>query len=283
MEILELIESYLGTSGLKSLTRKRYGYMIKKFLNYHPNKKPGDIALEDARDFLNYLREDKNLTIGTVNDYRSSIKYLFEVVLDKGWNDRKIAYLRGYKPLPTVLEKSEIKKILETIEDITCRAIFTTIYSSGLRIQEAINLKISDIDKTRMQINIRESKNGYSRYAILSQRNLTVLREYLIEHPLKKLGKWDPEDYMFCISKRTSPVCSRTVRKSLNNAVEKLKVSKKITVHSLRHSFAVHLLEQGTDIFTIKTLLGHRSITSTCVYLQVVDMRIFGGKSPLDS
>jgi site-specific recombinase XerD len=208
---------------------------------------------------------------------------LFEAVLDKGWNDRKIAYLRGYKPLPSVLEKSQIFDLINSIEKPVYKAIFTTIYSSGLRIQEAINLRISDIDSKRMQIHIRESKNGSARNAILSEKNLELLRIYIKTHPLSKSGKWNSEDYVFCISSREKPICSKTLRKVLNQAVEKLKINQKITVHTLRHSFASHLLEEGVNIFAIKELLGHRSISSTSVYLHVVDARKIGGKSPFDT
>jgi integrase/recombinase XerD len=282
MEIINLFKSYLATSGLKDITKRRYTYHIFNYLK-HAGSKIENITLESARDFLIYLTDEKKLSKGTVNDYRSAIKYLFEVVLDIGWNDRKIAYLKGYKPLPVVLEKKEQIAVLEQVENILYRTMLTTIYSSGLRIQEAINLRISDINSKRMQIYIRESKNGHARYAILSEKNLELLRTYLELHPLKKQGKWQGEDYLFCSKSREKPVCIKTLRGELKKAVSKLGITKKITVHSLRHGFATHSLEEGTDIYTIKKLLGHRSISSTCVYLHILDERYFGGKSPFDS
>lgn len=277
-----LLDQYLSLSGLKKTTIKRYTSMIMKFANT-VGKDPLELSLDDAKDFLNNLKNNEELSIGTVNDYRSAIKYLFEAVLDKGWNDRKIAYIKGYKPLPTVLEKSQVIEIINSIDDLVYKTILTTIYSSGLRIQEAINLRISDIDSKRMQIYVRESKSGSARNAILSEKNLTLLRKYLKSHPLNKLGRWKPEEYIFCTSSRDKSVCSKTIRNALNEAVKKLNISKKITVHTLRHSFATHLLEEGVSIFAIKELLGHRSILSTTVYLHVVDTRILGGKSPLDT
>ena len=173
--------------------------------------------------------------------------------------------------------------LINSIEEPIYRAIFITIYSSGLRIQEALNLRISDIDSKKMQLHIRESKSGSSRKAILSEKNLNLLRNYIKIHPLSKLGKWNQDDYIFCISSREKSICSRTLRNALNKAVEKLKITKKITVHTLRHSFASHLLEEGVSIFTIKELLGHRSISSTAIYLHVIDARKIGGKSPFDT
>lgn len=185
--------------------------------------------------------------------------------------------------MPTVLEKSQIFTLIDSMDEAIYKTIFTTIYSSGLRIQEAIKLKVSDIDSKRMQIHIRESKNGFARNAILSEKNLELLRTYIKTHPLSKQGKWNPEDYIFCISSKEKPICSKTLRNILKHSLEKLKITQKITVHSLRHSFASHLLEEGVSIFTIKELLGHKSISSTAVYLHVVDTRKIGGKSPFDS
>lgn len=182
-----------------------------------------------------------------------------------------------------MLEKSQILALIDAIDEPVYKAIFTTIYSSGLRIQEAINLKISDIDSKQMQIHIRESKSGSSRNAILSEKNLELLRNYIKIHPLSKAGKWKPEDYIFCVSSREKPICTKTIRTVLNQAVKKLKITKNVTVHTLRHSFATHLLEDNVNIFAIKELLGHRSISSTAVYLHVVDARKIGGKSPFDT
>ena len=109
------------------------------------------------------------------------------------------------------------------------------------------------------------------------------MRNYIKTHPLFRLKKWEPKDYIFCISSKTKPICSKTLRNVLNQAVKKLKINKKVTPHSIRHSFASHLLEEGVSIFTIKELLGHRSISSTAVYLHVVDARKIGGKSPFDT
>jgi len=282
MEIYKLLEDYLSLSGLKESTQRRYRYMIKKFIT-ETALDAEKISLDNAREFLNNLKNTKKLSIGTVNDYRSAIKYLFEAILDKGWNDRKIAYLKGYKSLPSVLEKSQIIELIDSIDELIYKTILTTIYSSGLRIQEAITLKISDIDSKRMQIHIRESKNGSARNAILSEKNLEALRNYLKLHPLSKLKKWESEDYIFCIASRGKPICSKTLRNVFNQAVKKVKIMKKVTVHTLRHAFATHLMEEGVNIFVIKELLGHRSISSTAVYLHVVDTRKLGGKSPFDT
>jgi len=281
-KIIDMLKTNLDFNDLRKTTYRRYMYCIIKFLEY-VNSLSSEINLEKAREFLNYLRKDKKLSIGTVNDYRSSIKYLFEVVLDKGWNDRKVPRLKGYNPLPTILSKTEVKNILNSVDNIVYRTLLTTVYSSGLRIQEAINLKVSDIDSKRMQLYIRESKNGSARYAILSEKNLETLRSYFKTYWLKKFGKYHGEDYIFCVNKKCSPVTARTIRTALVNAAIKAGIHKKVTIHTLRHSFATHLLESDTNLFTIKQLLGHKSIRSTCIYLHVVDMQSLGAISPFDS
>ncbi len=276
------IEKHLKLTYLNSNTSKRYKSLIIKFVTYI-NLSKEEINIEHAREFLEYLRDTKKLSIGTVNDYRSGIKYLFEVVLDKGWNGRKIPYLKGYKPLPVAYSQSEIKKIIQSTNDILFKTIFSTIYSSGLRIEEALNLKLSDIDANKMQLHIRQSKSGSARFAILSTNNYELLKKYYNEYWKKKFKNWNKEDYLFCTNNKTKHITSRTVRAELKKTIEKSRIKKPSKIHGLRHSFPVHLLETGTDLFTIKELLGHKSISSTCIYLQLVDLQSLGTKSPLDN
>jgi len=276
------IEKHLTLTYLNTNTVKRYKSLITKFVTYI-NLPKEEINIEHVREFLKYLRDTKKLSIGTVNDYRSGIKYLFEVVLDKGWNGRKIPYLKGYKPLPVAYSKSEIQKIIQSTNDILFRTIFSTIYSSGLRIEEALNLKLSDIDSKRMQIHIRQSKSGSARFAILSNTNYELLKKYYNSCWKKKFENWNKEDYLFCTNNKTKHITSKTVRTEFKKTIAKCSINKPAKIHALRHSFSIHLLETGTDLFTIKELLGHKSISSTCVYLRLVDLQSLGTKSPLDN
>lgn len=280
-EFLNEISENIQLTYLNKNTVRRYKYLIFRFIKYI-NLPKEKITLEHAREFLKYLRDKENLSIGTVNDYRSAIKYLFEVILDIGWNGRKVPYLKTYKSLPVVLSKNEVLKIISNAGDIFYKTLFSIIYSSGLRIQEALNLRLSDIDPERMQIHIRESKSGTARYTILAEKTHQLLKIYFKEYWLKNFFKWSKEDYLFCTYKKTKPITSRTVRKQFKKILMISNISKPATIHSLRHSFSSHLLENGTDLFTIKELLGHKSISSTCIYLHVVDFKQLGTKSPLD-
>jgi len=280
-ELISKAMSDIEISGLSNATQKRYINIITNFLKYvesHGNK----IDIEIVKDYLKYLKNDKSRCIGTINDHRSAIKYLYEVILDFGWNDRRIPRLKDYKPIPVVLSKDEVLRILKSTNNLLLKAVFTTMYSSGLRISEVINIKTSDIDSENMQICIRKPKSGKARYAILSEKNLKLLRKYFKKYWKKRYGKWEKEDYLFCSYKKNIPITSKTIRKELKKSAKLAGIKKEPTPHTFRHSFAVHLLESGSNLLLIKELLGHKSIVSTCIYLQLVNIKLLGGRSPLD-
>ena len=282
--LMDKFKKDIEMSGLKTYTRLHYISEVSAFLKY-VDKSEDEITLQDVQDFLHYLRYEKKLAIGTVNNYRAGIKFLFEVTLDKGWNDRKIPRIRGYKPLPSVLDKTEVISLIDHVPDIMYKAILNTVYSSGMRVGEVVSLKVKDIDSKRMQIYISAAKNGNARYTILSEKNLMLLRNYIREYRAKTGYPFTLEDYLFP-SPRTKNsqkhITSRCIEYAIQDAAIKAGITKKVTVHTLRHSFATHLLEAGQNIFYIKQLLGHSSISSTCIYLHLMDISQMGIKSPLD-
>lgn len=162
------------------------------------------------------------------------------------------------------------------MENLKHKAILSTIYGSGLRVSEVCELKVSDIRSETMQIFVRGGKGRKDRYTVLSNSNLLLLRKYW-----KECGK--PKDWLFPGGKEEEPITPQSVRNVLKKACEKVGMPKSITPHVFRHCFATHLLEAGTDIFTIKVLLGHSSISSTMRYLHMVRPEAFGIKSPLDT
>jgi site-specific recombinase XerD len=273
--------SDIEISGLSNVTQKRYINIITNFLKFVESN-GNEMNIEGVKNYIKYLKNVKNRCSGTINDHRSAIKYLYEVILDLGWNDRKLPRLKDYKPIPVVLSKNEVIRILNGTNNLLLKAIFTTMYSSGLRISEVIDIRTGDIDSENMQIYIRRPKSGKARYAILSEKNLELLRKYFKKYWKKRYGKWEKEDYLFCSYKKDNPVTSKTIRKELKKAAKEAGIKKELTPHTFRHSFAVHLLEAGTNLLLIKELLGHKSIVSTCIYLQLVNIKVMGGKSPLD-
>lgn len=271
----------LNISNLSDTTQSRYKYCITKFMFFVDESK-NTIGINTVREFLNSLKEERNLCVGTVNDYRSSIKYLFEVVLEIDWSDRKIPRLKGYKPLPVCLSINEVKNLLNETKNILYKAIFSTIYSSGLRISEVVNLKFSDIDTENGMIHIRKSKSGSARNAILSEKNLNLLRKYYKKYWSKEFGEFDKENYIFCTYDKDIAITTKSIRKNLKISADRAKIKKDLKPHALRHSFAVHMLESGASLYDVKNALGHKAISSTCIYVQLANIKKLWHKSPFD-
>jgi integrase/recombinase XerD len=261
-------------SGMSEVTQKKYAYHIKKFEEYC-NKPIEETDINNVREFLHYLRNDRELSIGTVNDYHTGIKFAFCVTLEKPWNDRKVPRLRGYKTLPVILSKQEVKALLNAIENIKHKAILSTVYSSGLRVSEACRLKVKDIDSKTMQIFIRKSKYNKDRYTILSKTNLLLLRKYWISGVKSR-------EWLFPGLNPEFHIAPESVRSVLKSACKKAGIKKEPTIHTLRHCFATHMLESGMNICVIQKLLGHACINSTARYLHIARPDAFGAVSPLD-
>jgi site-specific recombinase XerD len=181
------------------------------------------------------------------------------------------------KKLPVVLSKEEILSVYNQISFPKHKAIFLTLYSAGLRLQEVTNLKISDIDSKRMQIIIKDGKGFKDRYVMLSKVLLHELREYW------KQSKVKPKIYLFPGPDINKPLNPRTIQRFIFEAKMRAKINKQVSPHILRHSFATHLLEDGTDLRTIQLLLGHKSLKTTAIYLHISKKYINETKSPLDS
>ena len=274
MEVYEKLLFDMQLCGMSMVTQKNYAYHARKFAEYC-DKPIQEADLSDVREFLHYLRNQRKLNIGTVNYYHTCLKFLFQMTLEKPWNDWKVPRLRGYMALPAVLSRGEVHKLLDTVENLKHKAILTTVYSGGLRVGEVCRLKVSDIDSKNMQIFIRGAKGNKDRFTILSKKNLLVLRKYR-----KSCGH--PKEWLFPGDKPGSHITPESVRAFLKSACQTAGITKDVTVHTLRHCFATHMLEAGVNIFNIKVLLGHSSINSTCRYLHMVRPDAFNIKSPLD-
>lgn len=203
-----------------------------------------------------------------------ALKLYSEIVLGVKLNSNFLSGYRKERKMPDVLSIEEIKLVIQSIENLKHRTIISLIYSYGLRISECVKIKIRDIDSTRMMIKVLQSKGNKDRYVPLSNKMLILLREYYKEYK--------PKEYLFegQIEKFYSV---RSIQSILKSAISKTKIKKKISVHSLRHSYATHLLEQGTDISLIQKLLGHKDIKTTLLYTQISQSQISKIKNPFDS
>jgi len=254
-------------------TLDTYKHMFEEFINHFPETEIVDITDDMIIDFLRYLVNERNISGSYQNQSINSIKFFYERVLG---GQRKIYTIdrpRKEKFLPEVLSEEEIIKILNATENLKHKAILMTIYSAGLRISELTNLKIKDIDSKRMQIRVEQAKGKKDRYTLLGEKTLEILRKYFLEYK--------PKDWIF-EGREGEQYSTSSIQAILKISVDKVGIKKRITVHTLRHSFATHLLEAGTDIRYIQSLLGHSSGKTTEIYTHITTKGFDQIKSPLD-
>jgi integrase/recombinase XerD len=242
-------------------------------LEKHYNRSCDLITSDEIKKYLHF-RISSGISYSNVDISCNAFKLMFNTVLGRNWSDNIIVRPKKQQKLPCVLSKQEILSIIKHVSNFKHRAILLTIYSSGLRISEALNLKISDIDSKNMRIKVNCGKGNKDRYTILGQENLKLLRTYY------KLFK--PQSYLFAGINPDIPLQARNIQKIFQEAKTKAGINKPATVHTLRHSFATHLLEAGTDLRTIQLLLGHDNINTTCIYLHLSSKTIRSVTSPLD-
>jgi len=272
-ELREKMKMDMELKGYSPNTIKNYINHVSRFAKFY-NKSPQFLKEKEIREYLHYCITEKKLSEGTVNYINSSLKFFYTKTLNRYWNMDKIPRIKEPKKLPSVLSPQEVKSIFDATENLKHKAILMTVYSAGLRVSEVCNLKITDIDSKNMQILIREGKGKKDRYSLLSKANLEILREYW--------KRYHPIEYLFSGRYRTDAITPRSVQLVMEKSLKKTKITKKASIHTLRHSFATHLLDAGTDICYIQRLLGHTRITTTTIYLHLRRMDLLNIKSPLD-
>jgi integrase/recombinase XerD len=249
-----------------------YMYLLRELEEYH-NSSIDEISTDQVKDFLQYSIVERNLSASYVNQVISAVKILQKDVLGKEWESIKIKRPRRPKKLPVVLSKEEVKSMIETTRNLKHRTIFAVIYSAGLRISELTSLRPGDIDSDRKQIRVLGKGNKY-RYTLLSENTLDMLRIYW--------RAYKPERYLFEGQIKGKPISQPTIQVVFRKAIKKTGIKKGATVHSLRHSFATHLLESGVNLKIIQTLLGHSSLRTTSIYLHVTRFDPASIRSPFD-
>lgn len=272
----ECPESYINK--LRELRYSRhtldsYTDLFEEFINYYEDTPINDISETMIMDFLRYLVTERCVSTSYQNQSINAIKFYYERVLG---GSRRMYYIerpREEKLLPEVLSEEEITAILNVTENLKYKAILMTIYSAGLRISELVNLRIKDIDSGRMQIRVEQGKGKKDRYTVLGHSTLEILRKYVTQHK--------PKEWLFeGVDKGQYSVSS--IKKALKMSLEKAGIKKHVTVHTLRHSFATHLLEAGTDLRYIQSLLGHENTKTTEIYTHITTRGFDQIKSPLD-
>lgn len=273
-EVLTKLKFELELRGFSKYTQDEYYTKAKLFQAYF-DKPATELGIDHIRQFLHYLYTEKKLTSGTVNTYNSGLRFLYNNILDINLEIRKIPRHRKHRKLPAIFTQEELQSLFNACDNLRDKCILMTLYGAGLRISEVAALKVSDIDSNKMQLFIRNAKGSKDRYAILSQINLNILRTYW--------HAYHPKEWLFNSRNNTGThLTTKAVENLFHKYATKAKITKNVTVHSIRHSFATHLLESGTDIFRIKQMLGHTDITSTCFYLHLVKIESLNVISPLD-
>jgi integrase/recombinase XerD len=264
----------LELRGMSAATQKSYLVCCRVFVTYFM-RSPEQLGAEHIKEFLLHLKRQRNAGPSCVGVYVAAIRFLYRAVLRNREVVEDLPRPRIPKKLPEVPSREEVETILSSVRSLKYRTILIAAYGAGLRISEARRLRVEDVDSKRMQLHIRGAKQAKDRFVILSPRLLEALRHYWAE--AKPRGP-----YLFPNNRQKQPVSNDAVRKVLKRALDEVGFKKHLTLHSLRHGFATHLLEDGTDIRLIQVLLGHSSIQTTAHYTRISAQHMQTVTSPLD-
>ena len=255
-------------------TRSTYLLQVSLFAR-HFHQSPEALGPEEIRSYQVYLTNEKKLAPSSILIAVSALRFLYRVTLHKDWTLPDIIPApKKPQKLPIVLSREEVLQFLASVPSLKHRAILTTCYAAGLRISEAVSLKPTAIDSQRMVVRVELGKGQKDRYIMLSPKLLDILRHWW------RVAK--PQVWLFPGDIPGQHITRSSVERVCQEAHQRCRISKPTTPHSLRHAFAVHLLEQGTDVRTIQLLLGHRSLATTARYLRIATNKVCATTSPFD-
>jgi site-specific recombinase XerD len=265
----------LAIRGLSENTQQIYLTCVKQFVG-HFMISPERLGLKDIRAYQLYLIRERNVAESSFNVHVAALKFLFGITLQRNWNLDLIPYHRKSKRLPVVLSREEIVQLYQAVSSLKHKAIVLTLYSTGLRVSELVHLKVHDIDSSRMLVRVQEGKNGKDRYVGLSPKLLELLRQYW------RSTKPPSRTWLFPGDCPGHPLTRCGVSKMIGKAKERAGIHKPVSAHTLRHSFATHLLESGVDVRRIQLMMGHGSLRSTVQYLHVASTTLHESPNLLD-
>jgi Site-specific recombinase XerD len=271
--IIMQVDEQLKLKGYSFKTRKSYLNHIRRFSSFI-DKNLELIEDQQIRKYILFLIDDQKSSHSYINQAISAIKFLYNDTLNLKRSIDSIPRPKKEKKLPNILSFEEVKRILEALDNEKHKTILFLVYSSGLRVGEVVRLKFEDIDSKRMLIHVVQGKGKKDRYTLLSLIALQQLRRYY--------SLYKPEKWLFPGQNKKEFLSERTVERIFEKACLIAKIDKNVSVHSLRHSFATHLLEGGTDLRFIQELLGHSSSKTTEIYTHVTNKSISKIQSPLD-
>lgn len=249
MDYLNVYREMISLRGLTDHTVKSYSTYIRSYLDYlHTllHKQPEDVSWDELRDFIRWLQKERALSDRTINHCISQLRFFTMYVLHKPWDPTQLPMRKFDSFLPFVPTQKEAELFISTLSDLKPKAMVALMYSAGLRVGEVCSLRYRDIQRKNMRIHIAHSKNRSDRYAVLSQKALDILTDYWFAYG--RPSGWEH----------------------------------RLTCHSFRHAFGTHLYENGTDLLTIKNLMGHKSLNSTLIYIHLASYQSRNVLSPFD-
>lgn len=277
---LDTFREMLSLRGLTDHTVKSYSTYVNSYLNYLEtflHKKPEDVSWQQLRTYISFLQTSRNLSDRTMNACISQIRFFTLYVLHKPWDPYQLPMRKFDTYLPYVPTKEKVNTFISTLPDLKEKAMVVLLYSAGLRAGEVRHLRYEDIERRNMRIHITHGKNRSDRYAILSSNALDILSDYWKAYD-KPMGWLFPKVY----SDQSKPVDHFYLPRHIELHEKRLGWEKRLSCHSFRHAFGTHLYENGTDLLTIKALLGHKSLNSTTIYVQLANGGVGHAISPFD-
>lgn len=272
-ELRERMIQDMHLRGLYPRTQKNYLRIVREYARYF-GKSPQELGEQEVRQYLVYLINSRNLSEGSCRIYFSALKFLYRHTLKQHQVIQDIRYPKRKKKLPVVLALSEVRDMLREVKNLKHKAILTITYSAGLRISETSRLKLTDIDSKRMVVRVQQGKGGKDRYSLLSHSALECLKQYWREY--------QPKQWLFEGQDKSRHISISSISQIFMDAKKRVDIKKPATPHTLRHSFATHLIETGVSLHHVQLLLGHSSPTTTTVYLHVSRQNLSQVTSPLD-
>jgi site-specific recombinase XerD len=246
-------------------TIKGYLFQVSRFAK-HFNQSPDLLGIEEIRQYQVYLLRERKVATTTLNPVLSALRFFYKVTLGREWALEHLRYPRRPKRLPAMLSKPEVYRVFSVTRNPKHRTLLMTMYATGMRVSEAARLRVDDIDSNRMLIRVHQGKGKKDRYVPLSATLLQALRTYW-----KKVRS---RGALFPSQQGGGPLTTGFITRVCADARKKAGLSKRLTPHTFRHSFATHLWEAGTDVRTIQIILGHRSLRTTAFYLHVAESKI---------
>lgn len=271
MDIIYLMKREMIRRRYSPRTIETYEYCFNEFMKWC-KKEPRKITKEDIKEFL-YLLSEKSKSASTMNIYLNAIKFPLENILGKKHFFISLPFSKVPKKLPIVLSKEEVSRLINSISNPKHKLMIQLMYSAGLRVSELLNLNINDLDFENNFGWVRQGKGNKDRMFIIAEGIKENLKNYLQNN--------QPDSYLF--TNGNSRLSVRTVQEIIKAAAQKADIRKKVHPHTLRHSFATHLIENGYDITSVQSLLGHASVETTMVYVHIASRKLISVKSPLDS